>query len=28
MEIGGGTSEILRYLVQREIFKEYKKKDN
>ncbi len=26
MEIGGGTSEILRYLVQREIFKENKKK--
>jgi len=25
MEIGGGTSEILRYLVQREIFKENKK---
>ncbi|MBN2155400.1 MAG: acyl-CoA dehydrogenase family protein [Candidatus Lokiarchaeota archaeon] len=26
MEIGGGTSEILRYLVQREIFKENKRK--
>jgi alkylation response protein AidB-like acyl-CoA dehydrogenase len=26
MPIGGGTSEILRYLIQREIYKEFKEK--
>jgi alkylation response protein AidB-like acyl-CoA dehydrogenase len=28
MPIGGGTSEILRYLIQREIYKEFKEKQN
>jgi alkylation response protein AidB-like acyl-CoA dehydrogenase len=28
MPIGGGTSEILRYLIQREIYKEFKQRQN